>query len=389
MEHIMDTREGSSEGTKVGGTIFDVNRKRHTAADLLERAYPTRLTVLLRATVDTIVWQDEGARAGRPKAIGVEYMDGEGRRKSAYLKEGDGGEVILAAGALGSPQLLMLSGVGPREELEKVGVRVMLEQPMVGLGMADNPMNAVFVPSPSPVEVSLIQVVGITRFGSYVEAASGHLFASPSGGGGAAFKNFGMFSPQTGQLSTVPPKQRTSEAIALAVEAMNSLEPLAFRGGVIIEKVAGPLSTGYLRLNTSNPDDNPSVTFNYFQHPLDLRRCVDGIKTIERVIESPAFAMFRYRNASFEDLLNMTANFPMNLLPKNDNDTQSLEQFCKDTVMTIWHYHGGCQVARVVDHDYRVIGVDALRVIDGSTFHRSPGTNPQATVMMLGRYAVN
>ncbi|KAK8963577.1 Protein HOTHEAD [Platanthera guangdongensis] len=167
---------------------------------------------------------------------------------------------------------------------------------------------------------------------------------------------------------------------------MNSLKPLAFRGGVIIEKVAGPLSTGYLRLNTRNPDDNPSVTFNYFQHPLDIRRCVDGIKTIERVIESPAFAKFRYRNASFEDLLNMTANFPMNLLPKNDNDSQSLEQFCKDTVMTIWHYHGGCQVARVVDHDYRVIGVDALRVIDGSTFHRSPGTNPQATVMMLGRY---
>lgn len=54
--------------------------------------------------------------------------------------------------------------------------------------------------------------------------------------------------------------------------------------------------------------------------------------------------------------------------------------------MTIWHYHGGCQVGKVVDHDYKVLGVDALRVIDGSTFYYSPGTNPQATVMMLGRY---
>jgi choline dehydrogenase len=53
--------------------------------------------------------------------------------------------------------------------------------------------------------------------------------------------------------------------------------------------------------------------------------------------------------------------------------------------MTIWHYHGGCQVRKVVDNDYKVLGVDKLRVIDGSTFIDSPGTNPQATVMLLGR----
>lgn len=82
----------------------------------------------------------------------------------------------------------------------------------------------------------------------------------------------------------------------------------------------------------------------------------------------------------------MTAEFPVNMLPRHDNDSRSLEQFCKDTVMTIWHYHGGCQVGRVVDAEYRVLGVDALRVIDGSTLNASPGTNPQATVMMLGRY---
>lgn len=58
---------------------------------------------------------------------------------------------------------------------------------MVGQGMSDNPMNAIFVPSPSPVEVSLIQVVGITRFGSYIEAAGGENF-SP--------RNYGMLSPK-------------------------------------------------------------------------------------------------------------------------------------------------------------------------------------------------
>jgi choline dehydrogenase-like flavoprotein len=53
--------------------------------------------------------------------------------------------------------------------------------------------------------------------------------------------------------------------------------------------------------------------------------------------------------------------------------------------MTIWHYHGGCHVGAVVDDNYRVFGVQGLRVIDSSTFRYSPGTNPQATVMMLGR----
>ncbi|CAB4309554.1 unnamed protein product [Prunus armeniaca] len=52
---------------------------------------------------------------------------------------------------------------------------------------------------------------------------------------------------------------------------------------------------------------------------------------------------------------------------------------------TIWHYHGGCQVGRVVDKGYGVLGIDSLRVIDGSTFCHTPGANPEATVMMLGR----
>ena len=80
----------------------------------------------------------------------------------------------------------------------------------------------------------------------------------------------------------------------------------------------------------------------------------------------------------------MQAN--VNLIPKHINDVTSLQQFCKDTVITMWHYHGGCHVGKVVGPDYRVLGVDGVRVVDGSTFDESPGTNPQATVMMMGRY---
>ena len=190
---------------------------------------------------------------------------------------------------------------------------------------------------------------------------------------------------QIGQLSTVPPKEKTPEAIDKAVEYMNNLDQAAFRGGFILEKIMGPISTGHLELRTRNLNDNPSVTFNYFKDPQDLQTCVQGIQTIEKIVESKPFSKFRYDYLSWPILLNMTANAPLNLLPKHYNPSMPLEVYCKDTVMTIWHYHGGCQIGKVVDLDYKVLGVDALRVIDGSTFNYSPGTNPQATVMMLGR----
>ncbi|KDO63601.1 hypothetical protein CISIN_1g0092411mg, partial [Citrus sinensis] len=329
-------------GTKIGGTIIDQNSQRHTAADLLEYANPSGLTVLLHASVHKILFRNKGK--ARPVAHGVVFRDATDAEHIAYLRNGPKNEIIVSAGALGSPQLLMLSGVGPADHLKAHNITVVLDQPLVGQGMSDNPMNAIFVPSPVPVEVSLIQVVGITQFGSYIEGASGVNFAG------------------------------------------GSPSPRPYRGGFIFEKIIGPVSTGHLELRTRNPNDTPSVTFNYFKEPEDLQRCVQGISTIEKIIESKSFSKFKYDNMSVETLLNMTASMPLNLLPKHSNTSTSLEQFCRDTVMTIWHYHGGCQVGKVVDHDYKVLGVDALRVVDGSTFYYSPGTNPQATVMMLGRY---
>ncbi|KAI4364878.1 hypothetical protein MLD38_020911 [Melastoma candidum] len=349
-------------GTKVGGTIFDEAGHRHTAADLLQYANPDNVVVLMHASVYKILFKRRGTP--RPRAHGVIFRDSSGAKHKAYLRRRSNNEIIVSAGALGSPQLLMLSGVGPKDHLMANNITVVLDQPLVGQGMSDNPMNAVFIPSPRPVEVSLIQVVGITEFGSYIEAASGASF-----GGG----------PRAALL----PNRRTPKA---KIDYTNSLDQATINGGFILEKVMGPASTGHLKLRNLDPNENPSVTFNYFDHPEDLRRCVKGIATIERVIDSRAFSPFKFPELPFQGLLNLTLRAPLNLRPRHQNTSTSIEQFCKDSVMTIWHYHGGCQVGKVVDHDYKVLGVDALRVIDGSTFNYSPGTNPQATVMMLGRY---
>ncbi|CAL5209570.1 unnamed protein product [Lathyrus oleraceus] len=365
-------------GTKVGGSIFDKEGHRHTAADLLVYADPRKISVYLHATVQKILFRYNEEKR-KPQAYGVIFKDALGIIHRAYISSKMKNEIIVSAGAIGSPQLLMLSGIGPANHLKSHGIQVVLDQPLVGQGMADNPMNVLIVPSPLPVEVSLIQTVGITRSGSFIESASGLGF-----GHSWTDRLQGIFEFVSNKSGL--PSKSAPEAMDSVADTIRSLANPVLKGGVILEKIMGPRSTGHLELLTTNPNDNPSVTFNYFKDPQDLRMCVEGMKTIINVINSKAFSRFRYHNMPVQSLFDLMLHLSVNLRPKHPSAAFSLEQYCIDTVLTIWHYHGGCQQGKVVDLNYKVKGVEALRVIDGSTFYRSPGTNPQATVMMLGRY---
>lgn len=99
------------------------------------------------------------------------YEDAYGNNHRAYLKGDPNDEIILSAGPLGSPQLLLLSGIGPKDELDALQIKVVLDQPLVGKGMSDNPLNIIFVPSPIPVKISTVQVCG-TLDGSQIEPIS-------------------------------------------------------------------------------------------------------------------------------------------------------------------------------------------------------------------------
>ncbi|EOY09817.1 Glucose-methanol-choline (GMC) oxidoreductase family protein, putative [Theobroma cacao] len=195
----------------------------------------------------------------RPKAQGVIFYDAQGVKHTAFLKNESMSEIISSAGAIGSPQLLLLSGIGPAPQLEALGIKVVLNHAIVGQGMADNPLNGLMIPSPVPVQLSLVISVGITKLGNYIEFGSGF--------------------------------------------------------------------------------DNPEVRFNYYQAPEDLRKCVPGMKTVIKVVNSKSYSRFRDNNTTTQDLLNMMASMPLTLRPKHPNSTASLEQYCIDTVMTIWHYH--------------------------------------------------
>jgi mandelonitrile lyase len=163
------------------------------------------------------------------------------------------GEVMLSAGAIGSPQLLLLSGIGPRSYLSSMGIPVAYHLPYVGQYLYDNPRNGISIVTPTPLEYSLIQVVGISEVGAYLEAASTVIpFASPARG----------------------------------VFIRTPSSPLYLTVATLTEEIVGLLSIGSLRLVSTDVRVNPIVRVNYFSSPAGVERCVNGTRKIWDVLRS-------------------------------------------------------------------------------------------------------
>ncbi|KAL3655454.1 hypothetical protein CASFOL_001240 [Castilleja foliolosa] len=334
-------------GTKIGGTTFDSSDTRRSAADLLNYANPLNIKVLVHASVERVLLASSSDSVKKQSAIGVVFRDQMGRYHHAMVR--DKGEVLLCAGALGSPQLLLLSGIGPRPYLASWGIPVARHSPYVGQFMYDNPRNGISILPRVPLDHSLIQVVGITSTGFFIEAASNIVpFISPA-------RSVFIRSPGSSAYLTV---------------------------ATLMEKIVGPLSAGSLRLASTDVRLNPIVRFNYFSNPSDLELCVNGTRKIADLLRSRSMDDFRFHQwFGTRDF-----RYVGPALPRDQSDDEQMQEFCRRTVSTIWHYHGGCLVGKVVDQELRVIGIDSLRVVDGSTFTVSPGTNPQATLLMMGRF---
>ncbi|CAL5188773.1 unnamed protein product [Lathyrus oleraceus] len=317
------------KGTKISGSVFDGFGQRHTSADLLEAGNPKNLTVLVNATVKSIIFHRNGDK-NETSAKGIKFIKSNGNLDEtyeAYIKKPKNstsrGDVILSAGALGSPQLLLLSGIGPKQQLKSFNIPLVHEMKEVGQGMQDNPCIAILVDSkPENRPPDPPQIAGIT------------------------------------------------EDFKIIIEA--SILPLSINESRvnIAAKIAMPFSKGYLELNNTDPRLNPLVKFNYLENENDMEECIKMTKLLNRIARSKSIAFF-------------LGESQQNKLASTEFD---LRKFCKKNVRTIYHYHGGCSVGSVVDKNYKVHGIKGLRVLDGSTFSESPGTNPMASLLMLGRY---
>ncbi|BFG14650.1 hypothetical protein CerSpe_009250 [Prunus speciosa] len=227
-------------------------------------------------------------------------------------------------------------------------VSVVASHPYVGQYLNDNPRNFINILPPNPIEASTVTVLGITS-DFYQCSLSSLPFDTPP---------FSLFPTTSYPL----PNQTFAH---------------------IVSKVPGPLSAGNLTLqSSSNVSVAPNVKFNYYSDPVDLTHCVSGMKKIGVFLSTDALKPYKVEDLPGIDGFNILGT----PLPENQTDDAAFEKFCRDTVASYWHYHGGAIVGKVIDGNFRVTGINALRVVDGSTFPSTPASHPQGFYLMLGRY---
>jgi len=295
------------------------------------------------------------------RATGVEVWRG-GRSETL----GAAREVVLAAGAFQSPQLLMCSGIGPAEQLRALGVKMVHDAPGVGENLQDHPDYVVNrkVRSTELVGVSLAGGLRLAReLLRYARERRGMLTTNFAEAGGFAKSEPGLERPDL-QLHFV---------IGIVDDHNRRLH---LGHGLSCHVCAlRPKSRGTVRLASSDARDAPLIDPRFLAEPEDLAALVRGFKLVRRILDAPALAAF----ASTELY---TANV------KSDAD---IEQAIRARADTVYHPVGTCRMGSdaraVLDPQLRVRGVECLRVADCSVMPSLIGGNTNAPAIMIGERA--
>lgn len=259
-------------------------------------------------------------------------------------------EVVVCAGALGSPELLLRSGIGPSEHLARVGVPVAHDLPGVGEHLLDHPESTVMWSAARPVPLDSV---------NHLEAS---LFASTSGDGRADVQV--MF----GTARLEPIVQTLAAAAGVAVpEHVLAMYP----------NVARARSRGTVRLRSADPADGLRVDPRYYTDPdgRDIGHMIEGIRLARRVAAEPALARWIAREIA-----------PGAALQRDED----LAAYARRAGGTVYHQAGSCRMGAATDRDavvdplLRVRGVGGVRVADASVFPSMPAVNPCLTCMAVG-----
>ena len=328
----------------------------------------TNLTVLTGATTTRVL--TESGADGRPRAAGVAYRPESGRGAEQRLRLNAGGEVVLSAGAFGSPQLLMLSGIGPAAHLQTHGIAVQRDLPGVGENLHDHPDVVIVVNAPRVSDLFGLSLKGMVRvirgIFEWRRARSGMLTSNFAEGGGFI---------KSGPDEPVPDLQWHFVVGKLVDHGRKTVLGHGYSCHVCLLR---PKSRGTLRLASADPLAAPLIDPAFLQDPDDVARLVRGFKLTRQMLQQPALA----RHGGQEAKASASA--------QSDGD---IEQFIRNHADTIYHPVGTCRMGddalAVVDARLRVHGVNALRVVDASVMPQVVGGNTNAPVIMMAEKAVD
>jgi choline dehydrogenase-like flavoprotein len=281
-----------------------------------------------------IVWDGE-------RAVGIE-VDRGGERQTIRCER----ELVLSAGAYQSPHLLLLSGVGPADQLRAAGVEVRVDLPGVGENLMDHAGSFLALPAKEGYE---------------------HTADAPD------WTEVGGFLPSGPGLEA--PDLQFHAAIGLSID--EGLGP-STRAGISFGPYVGrPASRGWVRLRTSEPYAKPRIFHNFLAEPEDREKLRSGLRLALEIARQGALA---------ERLADPAEAIRAGLAPADESD-DALNSFIVRTAFAFYHASGTCAIGSVVDPDLRLRGVENVRVADASVIPELMTGNTNAPAIMIGERA--
>ncbi|NBD96308.1 MAG: choline dehydrogenase [Gammaproteobacteria bacterium] len=285
---------------------------------------------------------------------GVRYRS-RGVTRSAVARR----EVVLAGGAINSPQMLMLSGIGPAPMLENAGIRVRHELPAVGRNLQDHLDVCTLTRCSQPVTYDQLSELRVGL----------RYFLHHEGEGTSNIAEAGGFLVSGRNRNDRPDIQMHFVPALLDDHGRNRLPG---DGYTLHACPLRPRSRGHLALRSPDPREPIAIHANYLSDPIDLEMMLDCVRLSREILEQPAFKPFRAHEI-----------FPGNDVTSRDG----LIDFIRTKAETIYHPVGTCRMGSdphaVVDPELRVNGIEGLRVVDASVMPTLVGGNTNAPTIMI------
>jgi len=336
--------------------ITDGSRSSAAAAYLHPARTRPNLTVISHAQATQLLFTDN-------RVSGVQYLR-FGITEQAHADA----EVILSGGAFRSPQLLMLSGLGPASELEKLGINVRMDLPEVGKNLQDH-IHA-------RVRCELTQPLTFAPLPGDDKAAAERAYESARTGPLAS--NF----LEAGAFVNSRPDMTHPDLQLFLFGNLTPEYPEAgwpnHHGIALTAYVNRPRSTGEITLSSADPLDRPRIDPCYFSDPDDLRCLMEGVRWNLKILYGHPF----------DDIRGVELSPGITV-----RDDAGLEDFVRRTASTTWHPTSTCRMGTdataVVDPALRVNGVKGLRVVDASVMPTMVSGNTNAPVIMIAEKAAD